>query len=472
MGALDFATTLLNLGSNALRELYHPEVFDTSGRFGGTLNRLVKLSKRMIEGDGVTIQVVDAQVSPGRFSRDINGAWPRPRAISTAKYKVNLTESTDTNDVSSLKASVSFTDLDLQRAAKSQVAAVDWVKRNFDGAVKHIGETTAVHMHLTSTARVATVDGTAKKADRRDIDSCAALTTTGGARFRVTSGSIAALPKGLLLDVYSSAGVFRFTVMVMDKNPRDNSVAVYGVNADDVESSSIDISTIVTTDELYISGEKGKGMISLGEWFSKPTAATGDDFFGKNREDPDFTWMQPHYSGPASSRAFDPTDIDTAGIELGYIEEDPEAGYIATAQPELIETYKRAIGANVLIQYPTNKEKGEIIASYGFDGAMHRHENLGRVMLQPDALHKRNCLRLLRPGDWERLKGLNEAWRWLPGDGGTGHYYRVESDTPGTGRSSVWRADGYGLFVDICLAPWRQIEIQNILPTATVSDPS
>ena len=61
-----------------------------------------------------------------------------------------------------------------------------------------------------------------------------------------------------------------------------------------------------------------------------------------------------------------------------------------------------------------------IIASYGFDGAMHRHENLGRVMLQPDALHKRNCLRLLRPGDWERLKGLNEAWRWLPGDGGTG----------------------------------------------------
>ena len=475
MGALDSASTLLTSAANGLRSIYHPDVYDAHGRYGGAINRLLKFSTRKIEGDGITIQVVDKQSAPGRFSRSINGGFHRPKGIGVSKYTVTLSETDSSNNFSRLAASVQTTHLDLNRARKTKASAIDFVKRIRDGALSHIGETAAVHRHLDATAKVATIStATPKKNDRKLFSDCAALSTTGGARVQIINGSLAALPRGLQLSVYSSAGTYRFDVEVTDYNPRDRSVGFYGLDADGNPSSAIDLTGIAASDTLYISGEKDKGLISIGEWCKTPTAATGDSFFGKNREDPDFRWMQPHISGPTTARAFAPSDIDEMAIEAGYLEEDPEGGFVALTTPEGTQTYKNAIGNDILIQYPTNAQKGEIIAAYGFDGNMYRHELLGRIMLQADPLAPPDEIKFLRPGDWETLSASSGGdnsmvpWEWLPGDVGE-FWYRMNADNVEEGRSTVYRADGMGLFCDICIAPWRQMVRRNCTFTAKPS---
>jgi len=463
----EVAKTLL-ANTNAMRELYHPDVQELHDRVGSNVNKLLRPSKRPIDGDGVTVQVQDRNIYAARYGRSINGDFPDPGAIGHQKYKVRISEDDSENDVGRLSTSVSHSDLDVQRVSAGGKSAVDnWVEQNFQQAVADLKEQEAKHQFLDTTGLIGEVNGTAVKNDRALVSECAALASTGGARFKVKTGSLAYFQRNMKLDVYNG-GTFRFSVYVTDINPRDLSVGVYGYDAAGNPSTSVDISALADGDDIYISGEKDRAPIGIGSWMTRPTAATGDSFFQKNREDPDYRWMVPHFSGPTSEEAFALAHLDAAAIEAQYLTEDAENGLLCMARPEIIETWKRLVGNEIMIQYPTDAEKGKVLASYGFDGAIYRHETFGRLMLRGVALMPEKKIWMVQPGTWEMLHALRrEKIRWM--EGMVGIYYRMTSPSNNGSLTTYWRADGYTLHAVICSLPKRNLVIEKIRPTATVS---
>jgi hypothetical protein len=466
MSSFDNAQTLLAL-SDALREVYHPDVEELHQRWGDPINRLIRMSNRRIDGDGITIQVQDRVSGAARYGRDLNGAFPTPDPLGFKKYKVTLSEDPTENDFARLATSVSVSDLDLERVTSKGAAAVeDYVKKYFDDAVKDVAESRVKHEHIGRDAKLGVVNGTPASNDRRRFDECASIAATGGARVRVDGGPIAFFRRGMRLDVYSSAGTKRFSVEVTDVNVRDLSVGMYGINASGQASSSVDLSAMADNDELYLTGEKDKGPVTLASWLTPP-AGSGDDFFGKDREDPDYRWMQPHYSGPSSAEAFDLRHVDSAAIELAYLSPSDDDARVTMARPELIQTYEDLVGADKIIQFPTSEQRGRLLAIHGFEGAIYRHAKLGRVMFKANPLMPEHTIWMLRPGDWEMLNAFGDKFHWMPGL--RGFYYRLNADEPGTGWGTVWKADGYGVQATVCLRPGDQIVIENVTPTIGVS---
>lgn len=455
----DGATTFLTDGTDAVRQFYHEKFLDMHSRFGHPLNRLFKVSKRTINGDGVNVQVKDRNLYGARTNTDLNGDFPTPRAFGADTYKVTLSETPASNDIRRMALSLRVTHLDLKRKYAANVAAVDWAKELIKESMANIAESTALHRHIGADARIGTISGTATKNNTKLVSSAAAIAATGGARFVVANGSIAAFPRGLVLDVYTGSTYLR-SVYVTDYNPRDKSVGVYGLDANGNPSSSVDVRTLTAADALYISGEYNAGMKCMGYWFSTPTAS--ESFFGRDRTDADSRWLEPHVSGPTSSTVFQKSHLDNLSNEMGYISEDEDSGgYVVITTPEMDQKYRDIVGNDVVIQVPTSEQKGKLIASYGFDGMLYRHPTMGRIVFQPDPMAPPNTIRGLRIGDWETFYAPGAAWEWLVGDTADG-WYRESSTTPGGGKTTTYRMDGMGAWADLCLLPRLQWHIANV----------
>ena len=461
----DNATTLLTTGANALRTVYHDKFASMHNRFGSKTNRVFKPSKRRIDGNGIVVQVNDTNLYGARTDTDINADFPVPRAIGTNSYTVTLSETASSNHMRRMALSLQVTWMDLKRARNSEAAAVNWVQELVKQSMQNVGESTAIHRHLDQTGLVAQVNGTPASNDNRLFASCSAIGTTGGARFPVDNGSIAALPAGLVLESRTGS-TLDYYLYVTDYNPRDSSVGVYGLDNNSITGtpdSTENINGLADNDGLYLSGEYNKNILSLGHWFSDPSS--GDSFFGRDRTSPLYRWLLPHKSGPTSATQFTKSHLDDASVQMGYIEEETDGGYVVLTTPELEQRFRNEIGNDIIIQFPTDDQRGKLMANYGFDGSMYRHPHLGRVMIQSDPLAPANKIYLLRVGDWETLyaptEGGEYGFEWLPG-GEMNGWYRMPSSTSGNGNTTTFRMDGMLLMCDICLAPRKQAMIVNV----------
>lgn len=468
----DSATTLLTTASNALRTVYRDSFDDMYGRFT-QFNRIFTPSKRRIDGNGIVIQVQDKNMYGARMNTDINAAFPTPGTFNASSYTATLSETAGSNHFRRHALSLRTSWLDIQRVTNKEVAAVDYVAQLVSQSAANIDESMALHRQLPSTALLGTVNGTEKKNDNYVYADCGATAATGGARILVSGAAISAFPRGLKLDVYAAGGASRFPngVMVTDFNPVDGSVGLVGLTSAGAEDSTSgldaglapggsDIRAIATTDELYISGEKDKGWIGPGAWFTEP-ATSGDSFFGRDRMAYSYRWLNPTHAGPTSSTQLSKTHIDAAALQIGYVSEDKGQAYMAVCPPDLEQRYRNEIGADVLLQFPTSEQKGELIAQYGFDGSMYRHPTLGRIMFQTDALAPTGQIRFYRLGDWEMLHVGSGAFEWLS-DGGNAGWYRVTSATGGAGKTTFYQMDGMMAGCDICTKPRLQFRIKNV----------
>lgn len=463
----DGATTLLTDVADAVRTVYHEKFNAMISRFGKKTNRLFKMSKRRIDGNGITVQVMDRNLYGARTGTDINADFHTARSFSADNYTVSLSETAASNHMRRVALSLQVTHLDLKRKMNSKAAAVDFVEELVKQSMQNIGEHVALRRHLDSTAKIADINGTPARNDNRLFASCTAIDspTTQGARFPVDGGSIAGLQAGMVLNSYTST-TQDYTLQVTDYNPRDKSVGVYGVDTvtDPLNgSASVNITNLANNDSLYLSGEYNANILSIGHWFSTP-ASSGDSFFGKDRYLPINRYLLPHVSGPTTNTVFSKTHIDDLAIEMGYIEEDPDGGYIALTTPELEQRYRDEIGNDVIIQFPTDEGTKKLFANYGFEGSVYRHPTIGRIVLQADPFAPVEKVRFLKIGDWEQLTapttGGENGWEWLPGD--INGWYRMPSSTSGNGNTTTYRMDGMMLMCDICLAPRRQAQIINV----------
>jgi hypothetical protein len=462
---LETAKSLLSM-DNCLRTVYHPSVEKVHGRFGGNVAKLIRQSKRRIDGDNLTIDTRVHNSFAARWGRNLNAGFGNADIFGFGRYAVRVSETAAENDMGRISVKKAITDLDLQRVTSRGAAAVaDFLKDYLEDTIKDIEESRARVQYLGTNGLLGTVGTTTPtKNDTKLISTASAIAATGGARVKLGSGSIALFQRHRKLDVYNG-NTKRFSVFVTDSNPRDNSVGLHGVDANGNESIAVDISAIAAGDAFYVEGEKDISPITLAAWLAEPVA--GESFFGKDRTLADNRWMQPHFSGPTSATTFDPGVIDQAAVELGYINEDPEGGYLMFARPEIIMDFQNAVGADKILPWPTPEQKGKVLAQYGFDGAVYRHANLGRLMLHADVLMPQNEIWLLKPGSWEQLNAIAGKWRWMEGENGM--WYRPETGTPGEGRGTVWHADGYGLACTICTRPWENVVIKNVVPSFKAS---
>lgn len=468
----DGATTLLSELSDAIRQVYHSNFNDMIPRFGNKTNRLFKFSKKRIDGDGINIQVKDRNLYGARTGTDINADFHTARTFSADFYKATLSETPASNHFRRVALSLQITHLDMKRRMNSEASAVDYKSELVAESMKNIGEHIALRRHLDSTAKIATINGTPAANNNRLFASCSAAGTAGsGNRFPVDGGSIAGLQAGMVLNIYNStlqiaASTGETQFQVTDYNPRDLSVGVSTVTAGQLEGNHTTAFTgLADNYDLYLSGEKDANILSLGHWFSTPS--TGDSFFGKDRTNPTNRYLLPHVSGPTSNTTFSVTHIDNLAIEMGYIEEDPEGGYVALTTPELEQRYRNQIGADTIIQFPTDEGTKKLFANYGFEGSVYRHPTIGRIVLQADPFAPTEKVRFLKIGDWETLSapgsGGENGWEWLPGD--VNGWYRMASTTAGNGNTTTYRMDGMLLMCDICHAPRRQAQIINVTHT-------
>ena len=458
----DDAYTWLTSTSASIRQVYRDGYPDMYQRFGKRSAKLFKFSRRKIDGDGINVQVRSFNMNGMRGSADVNGDFPAARNFGSSYFKVLLSEDPATNHFRRYATSLQITDLDLERKYSAKVSSNDFVTDQVEQAMGDQMQWLAQHRHLDSTARLASVSGTAKKNDALTMAAASALTTSGGARFLIANGSLSYFQPGQLVDIYSgSTSTKRYTVQVTDYNPADGSVGVYGINSTTgALDSTVSLSAVASGDYIYINGEKDQNILSMGHWYSTPTAS--ESFFGRDRTDVNYRYLACHQSGPSSSTQFSKTHTDALALELGYVtEEDQDGAYVTAMQPELEQRYRNEIGADIIIQYPTKEQQGQMMAEYGFQGSIYRHPQLGRIILNADASMIPGKIRFLKLGDWEMLAPLGQDFKWMPGDNGS-NWYRMQSSTVGAGRTTTYQMNGYGLAADICVFPRRNAQINNL----------
>lgn len=457
----DDATTLLTSYTNALRTAYHEQFPEIHTRFGRVINRLFKPSKRRVDGNGVTIQCKTHNLHGARVKKDLNADFGYANRFGVDSFTITCSETPSSNDLRRISLPLQITHLDLKRRHTQKASAVDIVSEMVSDSMDDVMEITAIHRYLPDTGLIGTVSGTAKKNDAKTMASASTLTTTGGARFLVASGSLAIFQRGRQLDIYNGS-TKRFTVEVTDYNPADGSVGVWGVNPTTrvASANAVSLSTITSGDSIYIEGSYGEGLKSMGYWYTTPTAS--ESFFGRDRTDASYRWLDLHRSGPSTSTQFNPTHLDTLATELSYITEDEDDATLAVCSVELEQQFRKAVGNDVILQYPTAEQKGRLIAQYGFDGMLYRHPRIGRMVLNPDPLCPPDQIRGLRLGDWETyFPSGYETFEWLPGDT-VGIWSRMASTNPGGGNTTTYRAEGMMALCDVCLAPRRNWHLANV----------
>lgn len=455
----DDATTFLTTNSAIVRQVYHDSFEDMYSDFT-RINKLFKPSKRnMTNSDGWNIQLRDYNMHGARTDTDLNADFPTPRSYGVSAYKITLSETPASNDIRRIALSLQTTWMDLKRAYTNKVSPEDFATQIVTQANRDIDDSMALHRYLDTTSRLGQVNGTPKRNNAEFYADAGAITTTGGALILVDNGSLANFSRGMVLDRYTG-NTLDGQVFVTHINPVDGSVGLWGIDASGAPSSTVNISDIANDDSFYLSGEKDKGLKSMGYWYSTPTA--GESFFGKDRTNPDNRWLVPTRSGPATERQFVKTDLDDLSIAMGYVlGDDPEGAYLVLSTPELDQRLRNEIGNDVLIQFPSTDQKGKLIANYGFDSAMYRHPRMGRMVFEVDPRMVPNRIRGLRMADWEMFTPPGgDRFNWMPGT--MGNWYRMPSSTPGNGDTTTFRMDGFTGLADGCLQPRRQWEIRSV----------
>lgn len=438
--------------------MWAEEFEDQHYRWGRQINRLFRPSKKKVNGDGVVIQTKSSNMFAAQVDNDLNADFPAARSFGVQSYTIRLSEDPLLNDLRRVSIGLQLTHLDLKRVYTKEVSPVDFTEEQISQAKADVMERIAINRYLPQTGLIGTISGTPKRNNAKTMTDASALTTTGGARFQLSGASLAIFQRGRLIDVYTGT-TKRFTVYVTDYNPQDGSVGVYGLDGNGSPSSSVNISTIAANDSLYFVNGYNKGLRSMGHWFSTPTS--GESFFGRDRTDADFRWLDIHRSGPATASKFSPSYFDTLATEMAYISEDGEDATLCVTTPEIEQTFRQSVGNDLFVQYPSAEQRGKLIASYGFDGMLYRHPRLGRMNVNVDALCPPNRIRGFGIGDWKTYFPAGyETFEWL--DGEMGIWYRMQSSTPGAGKTTTYRADGMVALCDVCFRPRRQWEISNV----------
>lgn len=462
------STTVLEDVPQIIQKVYMKR-FDPQyiGRHGKSLNRIFKPDSEETTGGGKTMQTETAPGDNARASTDALGAFAAPDHLEAASIEVRFNRTTpSSSDFTRISASCQTDDIDVQEAGKG--SQVDFVKRMYGQVVDSYDERLAQLRQCGRNAVLAFVNGSTGSNAAATSTTWYAITgsatNTNGIRFAVDNGSIANFRKGARIDVINpSTGLARAgNLRVNDVNYDNLTVGATFTSSTAYPpwTSTGDVSLVADNDYVVRSGEYNQGLYSLGAWLSRPTVA--ESFLGGvDRTALAYRWMITN----ATREGQTPTQItqshfDDMAIMMGYLDDTDDTGPILTAHPKVLQTIRRQIGEDSIIQVPYGDSRLERFGNFGSTGLNYQHPVFGIVKLHADPLHPDNIVRLLSMGTWI---GMYYGWKGLrPLSENGGHWYRMNEAAPNTGKGIMLKCDWYAFHCDFCTQPLKNGTIQAI----------
>lgn len=455
----DSAFTLQSV-TNIIREKYAERVEDQVFMQGRVTNRLFRPDTESISGDGKNFQTIDKHGYAGRMDTDLLSDFPAPARFGAQKVKFRLNERDSTaNDLNKFALSLRVSEVELQGITTDD-QAVDLVETLQKQAVGDTDTLLAVHRHLDRTARIALVNGTPAQNDNKVFGSATATpSNSAGLRVPVDNGSVAAFQRGAFVDFYSPTGTFRWSGRVTDYNAVDLSVGFENVTSGSMQSSGV-ITTVADNDEIFMSGERNKGMYSMGSWFQTPTST--DSFIGGvNRSTATYRYLQTTKTREGlSNKIVAKTDFDDLANAMSYIQDEGEMPVVWITDPTMHTKLRNDIIEDLMIQWPSDSAIGKRWANFGSVGLTYQHPIFGVTKLMSDPLMIPNKIRFITPEYWRSQRAGSKGIKWMPGM--VGMWNRLPSITPGNGGSMFWQAEGYTFMGDWCYRPQFQGEINAV----------
>lgn len=469
----DEAVTLQEL--DIVMQQYMTEwVDETPAMFGKTTNKLFKPASESISGDGKTMLYKYAQQDNVRFARDPLGAIAAPKTFTAGDIKLRWNPADlTTHDFTTVSAAVQLDDID--KRIRGAGSIIDFGKELYNSVMVQFDSKLAIHRHTPRTGQVALVNGTPTLNNRLYLSGATSTATNaGGLRCAVDNGSIACFPAGTAIDfVNPTTGVVNAgNIFVTDNNRTDLSIGcLYVADATVLTTGNIstmrstgNLANVADNDIIVFSSEYNVGgMYSLGTTFATP-AATGDSYFGKDRNGQTYRWLVPTSTRQGVAAAsltqsmFD--DLSNA-VALTFEGENP--GYVWMTDLTMHTSIRALLGETAFRDYPIDDSRMQRFMNFGTSGVNYQSPTFGLVKLMADPLCPANVVRAILPETWRTYfygwKGLEP---FIATQGG-GHWYRMPEATPNTGLSKFWKADWYTAgMLDWCDQPFANGQITNV----------
>lgn len=445
----DSTTVIFEDLSAAIRIQDRGELLTQFQRLDGATNRLFKPTKRKLTGKVLEVHNEHRISSGARCNDNILADITEVSKYEVDKYNVTLDETAGNNDLHRVSTGIMITEIDVKRMQNNPSEIVNLALKLRRDATRDWTEHLAFLRQADSNAIAGVITGDPVQNDDFFFDGGTAHTSQTSVRVKLST-PIAYFHDGQTCDVHDTGNATArsnaTSLTVIDANYADQSIGLSG---------SSDLVAIVTGDEIFFSGERGKGFISLGTWFERETT-----IFGKDRTTAGNRWLECTHirSEETVNASLQPSWLDQAALAAQYIAADSKVGYVLTTTPEIHTQFLQLIQEQAWV--PVDPKQSELTANWGFTGLQYHHPSLGRVGLQPDPFHPTNKIRLIRPDQWEFIWGTTTGFHWIQGQQGI--FYRPNSTTNAQYHSMMWRAEGYMIGCDICTNPRQQIQINAI----------
>lgn len=213
------ATTLkLAAVSACIQEQYAPYFTEQVNRAGSTTNRLFSPRAEAVVGDGETFQVEVAPSDSVRASTDMLSNPNTPNSFTAGSIKVRFNErDPSANDFTKIQATGRVDYWTLNNGSAGVI--VDIAQRLYMELFKGFDFRVATLRNADRTARIATTS-TKTNSDGLYSGGCSAYTSgSATCRLVITAGSVAALPPGSIIDIYTTGGTIVFSrAQVISRN--------------------------------------------------------------------------------------------------------------------------------------------------------------------------------------------------------------------------------------------------------------
>ncbi|HNB58774.1 MAG TPA: hypothetical protein PK308_00575 [Phycisphaerales bacterium] len=443
------------------KETYSDELLEPTYMSGGPSVSMFDFQDESIGGDGMTFKIKRMKSAPTSFSRSALaefGLADRPYLDSEYKYRFHQTDPSK-NDFGRASAAVQVSWYDIKNASKQ--AMIDLVKENVKDFRDDMKWKKAVARNTGRSCILAYVNGTKKNNDGKYMGDCSAY-TSGATSFRanIDNGTPARFRPGDLCDVVDTGGtVVADRVKVTDVSPEDPSGASVGFLVD-ANATITNCDGVADNYYIVISGSYNQGPWTVQDWMTPPSS--GDSFIGGvDRNDAKYRLLQPMFMRKGqSAKQVSEDDLLNLGRARAYLMDKSEVSVIR-ASMEIVDSLRKQIPAAAFVEWPTTGANTKRWSHLGTSGLTYQSPQMGLVNFQGDPMMVSDYMDCYDLGGFREASYGAKGVQILEGDA-VGMWSRMNSATPGAGKTLVYRAEGFYLFGDRCRDPIMNARVLNL----------
>lgn len=449
--------------------LYFNETIEPVHLSGMSTSRFFQFEPAVINGEGKRMKIIRAESSPATATANALAEFgdAAPMIIdSEVMIRFHQTDASS-NDLRRLSGACQLTHFDIQNGGKGTVVDLaERMQKNFRDDFKF---KTALYRNTGQSGILCYVNAISATATKNNDGAfwadCSAYTTGAtSCRVSVDNGSIARFKAGLLVDVINSSGTtLADRLLVTDVRPEDPAGPTIGL-AIQTGATIANCDAIADNNYIVIHASYNQGPWTVEDWMRGPTAGSTSDTFigGVNRNAVGYRMLQPMLLRKGqSNQTVGKTHLDQLGEARANKMDDAEIS-VLRGHGSLIQTLRNQIEAAAFVQWPSDGAMAKRYAHMGTYGALYQSPYLGLVKFETDMLATANFLDCYSLGDWIEVNYGKRGLDMLPGDT-NGYWSRMNSSTPGAGKTLVYRMEGMQFLCDFCQKPAKQARILGLV---------